>query len=68
MKIIPVTNKKHDKSWYDPRMFYPVNDSDVKLFMHCTEGLIAASKEFLEAYAPVFENHELKVELHEEAA
>lgn len=68
MKIIPVTNKRREKDWYGETMFYPVNDSDLKLFMHCTAGHIVVSREFLEAYAPVFENHGLKVELHEEVS
>lgn len=65
MRTMIVTNKKNEESWHDQRLFYPVIYTDTKLFMHCTEGLIAASKEFLAAYAGVFENHGIKVELLE---
>lgn len=61
MKII-LTNKKRPEYWHNETLFYPLNDSDMKLFMHCTSGHIAVTLEFLKAYLPVFENHGIEIE------
>lgn len=63
MKTIPVTNKNFGDGWHGPNVYYPTQQEHAKLFMHCTEGHIACSKQFLEAYAPVFENHGHRIEI-----
>lgn len=62
--VIKVTNP-HDDRWPHARLFQPVDGSQQKLFMHCTGGLIAATREFIEAYKPVFENHGIEIVMEE---
>lgn len=64
--IIKVTNK-HDDRWPGQPLFQPIDCSQQKLFMHCTGGLIAATREFIVAYRSVFENHGIDIEMEEAA-
>lgn len=52
---------KHDKRWPERRLFQPMDSSQIKLLMHCTGGMISASRELLEAYKDVFELHGIKL-------
>lgn len=62
--VIKVTNP-HDDRWPTQKLFQPVDGSQMKLFMHCTGGLIAATAEFIKAYRSVFENHGIEIIMEE---
>jgi hypothetical protein len=58
-----LTNKNFGQGWHGANLFYPADEKDVKLFMHCTSGHVAVSLAFLDAYKPVFNNHGIAIEV-----
>ena len=62
--VIKVNNRQDDR-WRENNLFHPVDGAQIKLFMHCTGGIFAATKEFIEAYKLVFENHGIEIVMEE---